>query len=115
VPSVAKRWRFISFRGAGGREWRGIVDVLAVRKDTSKSDHHLLKAGDLFEIVLIQTKGGSSRAPTESDIRRLRAVAKRYRAREVVLFSWARGEGCKFQRLGRGNQWLDSNAKELFG
>lgn len=27
---VAKRWRFVSFRGAGGGEWRGIVDVLAM-------------------------------------------------------------------------------------
>ena len=32
---VAKRWRFVSFRGTGGREWRGVVDVIAIRKDTS--------------------------------------------------------------------------------
>jgi hypothetical protein len=112
---VANRWRFVSFRGAGGGEWRGIVDVLAIRKDTSKSDHHLLKAGDLFEIVLVQMKGGSSRRPDEPDIRRLRAVARRYRAKAVVLFSWAQGKGCTFQRLGPNSQWLDSSAKELFG
>ncbi len=29
---VAKRWRFVSFRGAGRGEWRGIVDVLAIGK-----------------------------------------------------------------------------------
>ncbi len=29
---VAKRWQFISFRGAGKGEWRGVVDVLAIRK-----------------------------------------------------------------------------------
>src|SRR5262245_6438873 len=75
---VAKRWRFVSFRGIGGGEWRGIVDVLAVRKDTSQSDHHLIKCGDLFEIVLVQMKGGSARAPTRADIERLRAVARHY-------------------------------------
>lgn len=32
---VAKRWRFVSFRGKGKREWRGVVDVIAIRKDTS--------------------------------------------------------------------------------
>jgi len=43
------------------REWRGIVDVIAIRKDTSHSDHELLKSGDLLDIILIQTKGGSDR------------------------------------------------------
>ncbi|MEO8628334.1 MAG: hypothetical protein ABI612_09575 [Betaproteobacteria bacterium] len=50
---VAKRWRVVSFRGAAGGEWRGIVDVLAIRKDTSHSSHELLKSGDLFDIVLV--------------------------------------------------------------
>ena len=86
---VAKRWRFVSFRGVGGGEWRGIVDVLAIRKDTSHSDHHLLKSGDLFDIVLVQMKGGSAKAPSAGDIARLRAVARRYRAKAIVLFSWA--------------------------
>lgn len=112
---VAKRWRFVSFRGAGGGEWRGIVDVLGIRKDTSKSNHHLLKEGDLFEIVLVQMKGGSSRPPSEPEIRRLRSVAKRYRAKDVVLFSWRRGEPCTFQRLGPRDQWVDSSAQEIFG
>jgi hypothetical protein len=43
---IAKRWRLVSFRGDGGGEWRGIVDVLAIRKDTSHSTHELLKSGD---------------------------------------------------------------------
>jgi hypothetical protein len=53
---VARRWRFVSFRGKGGGEWRGIVDILAIRKDTSRSTHYLLKSGDLFEIILVQMK-----------------------------------------------------------
>ena len=33
---VAGRWKFVSFRGKKGGEWRSIVDVLAIRKDTSE-------------------------------------------------------------------------------
>ena len=57
---VAKRWKFVSFRGPKNREFAGIVDVVAIRKDTSKSDHEILRMGDLFEIVLVQMKGGSA-------------------------------------------------------
>jgi len=112
---VAKRWRFVSFRGVGGGEWRGIVDVLAIRKDTSHSDHHLLKSGDLFDIVLVQMKGGSAKAPSVGDIARLKAVARRYRAKAIVLFSWKKGDGTTWQRLGRGGRWMESSAKEIFG
>ena len=112
---VAKRWRFVSFRGVGGGEWRGIVDVLAIRKDTSHSDHQLLKSGDLFDIVLVQMKGGSAKAPSASDIARLRAVARRYRAKAIVLFSWKKGNGTRWQRLGRGGMWVESSAGEIFG
>ena len=64
---VAKRWRFVSFRGNRGGEWRGIVDVLAIRKDTSHSTHELLKSGDLFDVVLVQMKGGSARMPSATE------------------------------------------------
>jgi len=112
---VAKRWRFVSFRGSGGGEWRGIVDVLGIRKDTTKSDHHLLKSGDLFDFILVQMKGGAARKPNPSEIARLRAVAKRYRAKEIVLFSWKRERECKFETLGRGNNWKSSSASAIFG
>ena len=112
---VAKRWRFVSFRGIGGREWRGIVDVIAIRKDTSHSDHELLKSGDLFDIILVQMKGGRARRPSEIEIQRLMAVAKRYRAKGVVLFAWKRGESCDFYKLTRGGSWTQSSAREIFG
>ena len=112
---VAKRWRFISFRGVGGGEWRGIVDVVGIRKNTSKSKHHVLKSGDLLDIVLVQMKGGPAKSPSIAEVSRLRAVDRRYRARDVVLFGWKRGKGCTFQRLGRGTRWLPSSATELFG
>jgi hypothetical protein len=119
----AKRWRFASFRGAGGGEWRGVVDVLAVRKDTSKSEHQILKSGDLFEMILVQMKGGSAGRPKERDLLRLQAVKRRYQARDIVLFCWnkrkkgkkRKKEGtCSFERLA-GGKWVPSSAKEIFG
>jgi hypothetical protein len=50
-----------------------------------------LKPGDLFEITLVQMKGGSARAPTCEEIDRLRAVKKRYGTKAIVLFSWRKG------------------------
>jgi hypothetical protein len=113
---VAKRWRFVSFRGAGGGEWKGIVDVLGIRKNSSRSDHHTLKSGDLFDIVLVQMKGGSAKCPSDADIGQLRAVARRYRVKDVILFTWKKGKGCTFQKLGRGTQWSHPlSAVDLFG
>jgi hypothetical protein len=112
---VAKRWRFVSFRGTAGGEWRGVVDVLAIRKDTSHSDHELLKSGDLFDFVLVQMKGGNARKPTPGEIRQLRAVGTRYRAKAIVLFSWKKGEGSWFYKLTRSSEWDRSSAREIFG
>jgi hypothetical protein len=112
---VAKRWRFVSFRGAGGGEWRGIVDVLAIRKDTSRSSHELLKSGDLFDIILVQMKGGSARMPSAVEIRRLMAVKSRYRAQEIILFAWKRAKSCDFYKLSRQGKWTPSSAMEIFG
>jgi hypothetical protein len=105
----------VFFRGATGGEWRGIVDVLAIRKDTSHSSHELLKSGDLFDIVLVQMKGGSARMPSAIEIRRLMAVAKRYRAKEIVLFAWKRAESCDFYKLTRKGTWTVSSAIKIFG
>jgi hypothetical protein len=102
-------------RGTAHGEWRGIVDVLAIRKDTSKPIHDVLKSGDLFDIVLVQMKGGSARMPSSLEIDRLRAVAKRYRAKDIVLFAWKRDEHCKWHRLTRGNRWTEATAAQIFG
>jgi hypothetical protein len=85
---VARRWRFISFRGSSDGEWRGVVDLIAIRKNTNQPESSVLKRGDLFDIVLVQIKGGTARQPTESDCLRLREVARRYGAKEVVQFQW---------------------------
>ena len=98
-----------------GGEWRGIVDILAVRKDTSRPVHAVLKSGDLLEIVVVQMKGSGARLPSLAEIRRLRAVARRYHAKHIVLFAWKREQHCRFSRLTRANTWMPSTAAELFG
>ena len=72
-------WQLVEFTGPGGRESRGIVDLLAIRKDHRASGDDL-KRGDLFEIILLQIKGGSARWPSRNDILRLRQVARHHRA-----------------------------------
>ncbi len=114
---VAERWRFVSFRGAGGGEWRGIVDVLAIRKDTSHSTRKPLKSGDLFDIVLVQMKGGAARMPSAAEMARLKAVARRYRAKDIVLFEWKQRvrHPCRFSRW-RGGKWCCvKSPAEIFG
>lgn len=115
---VAKRWRFVSFRGAKGGEWCGIVDIIAIRKDTAKSYDEVLRKGDLFEIILVQLKGGSADMPTHDDIQRLKAVAGRYHATKVVLFEWRQGppkgtKTCCFSVL-KGDTWSPSTAEDIF-
>ena len=113
---VASRWQFVSFRGKGRGESRGVVDVLAVRRNTSEPSQQGLKRGDLLEVVLIQVKGGSARAPTANDCERLRQVARIHRASAVVLLSWKRGNNSTFSRLNfRTLKWQPvENAAAIF-
>jgi hypothetical protein len=111
---VADRWRFVSFRGINKSEWRGVVDLVAIRKNSKEPSNGLLKRGDLFDIVLIQIKGGSARGPTQGDCRRLREVKRLYRAKDVVQFQWRKGESSKFFVLGRNLNWLPSSSEQLF-
>jgi hypothetical protein len=115
---AVKRWQFVSFAGPGGSESRGIVDLVAIRKD-----HRTVEAfrpGDLFELVFIQIKGGSAPWPTVEDLRRLRAVQRFYRAKAVVLASWQRGTEPSFYVLAsvstvRTRAWRAVPAAEIFG
>ena len=108
---VASRWKFVSFRGVNKGEWRGVVDLIAIRKNSAQPRGALLKRGDLFDIILIQIKGGSARGPTETDSLRLREVAKLYRARAVVQFQWRKGKSSEFFVLGRNLQWTPTTAR----
>jgi hypothetical protein len=112
---VADRWKFVSFRGKGQGEWRGIVDVLALRKNTKQPRQKTLKRGDLFDIILIQMKGGGARTPGDAELHRLRQVARHYHARKVVLFEWRLGISSHFSVLGPRNRWQLSTSREIFG
>jgi hypothetical protein len=112
---VAERWEFVSFRGKGKGEWRGVVDVVAIRKDTSQPPNSKLKRGDLFEIILVQVKGGTARPPTREDCVRLREVARRYAARAVVLFEWKKGISWRFLLLDlRSLRWIETPGEVAF-
>jgi hypothetical protein len=49
------RWHFVSFVGPKGGESRGVVDLIAIRKDHRVKEG--FDRGDRLEIVLIQVKG----------------------------------------------------------
>ncbi len=107
------RWKLVDFGGKAKAEARGIVDLIAIRKD-HRNDAPLLKRGDLFEIVLIQTKGGSARRPTAEDVARLSKVAKYHRAKAVVLAEWKRTERLQLLRL-EGASWQPVTPGDIFG
>ena len=56
----ARRWQLVGFPGPAGRESTRIVDLIAIRKDHATVNGGF-KRGDLFEIILIQIKGGGAR------------------------------------------------------
>jgi hypothetical protein len=107
-----RRWQLISFPGPAGRESAGIVDLMAIRKNHAKSNSRF-KRGDLFEIILIQIKGGSARRPKLDDVNRLRAVAKQYNARDVVLAEWVKESHLKFYKLGKNHRDLERAWEEV--
>jgi hypothetical protein len=109
---AAVKWRFVEFGGITGAESRGIIDILAVRKNHQEVEG--LKRGDLLDVILIQTKGGSAKPPSVSDIERLRKVAKYHRAKAVVLAEWKIGEALNLYQL-IGQKWVLATPGEIFG
>lgn len=117
--SPSRQWQLVAFPGRKGGESRGIVDLLAIRKDhhtATKTFHR----GDLFEIILIQIKGGTAPLPTGMDLRRLRAVRRHYGARDVLLASWRRGRQPTFFSLAPGasrsgrRAWVEVDPGKVF-
>lgn len=94
------QWKLVSFRGPKGGESRGIVDIVAIRKN-HKVDDGRIRRGDLFEIVLIQVKGGGAGKPTDADAARLRAVKRRHGAKAVLYVHWRRGAATTWYKLNR--------------
>jgi hypothetical protein len=102
------RWHLIDFCGKEGRESRGVVDVIAIRKD--HSEHNVrsgLKRGDALQIVLIQVKGGSSAKPNTEDAQRLRIVARRHNACALLLGTWKKGKSVQFYSLKSKTEWTE--------
>jgi hypothetical protein len=107
------KWNLVDFGGKTKSEARGIVDLIAIRKD-HRQDGPGLKRGDLFEIVLIQTKGGSAPRPTPDDLARLKRVARHHRARTIILAEWRRGLRLELFKLN-GSHWHSVTPDEVFG
>lgn len=84
------KWKVVDFNGPGGQESKGIVDLIAIRKNHNQIEENQYR-GDLFEMVLIQVKGGSAKFPTPDEIARLMAVKDHHNARSVVLVEWKKG------------------------
>jgi hypothetical protein len=94
------RWHLLTYSGPDGGESRGVVDMLAIRKDHSTPPSGA-KRGDLFQVILIQVKGGFAAKPTAEDGTRLRIVAKRHGACAVLLATWKKGKAARFFSLAR--------------
>lgn len=110
------RWQFIDFRGPGGQESAGVVDILAIRKSGKQPDIEGLKSLDLFDIILIQVKGGSAGKPTQEDTSRLKLVRDQYKAQAIVLYEWSKPKGLsKFSAWDDEGKWIKKTSKELFG
>jgi len=107
------RWNVVEFGGKTKAEARGIVDLIAIRKD-HRREAQGLKRGDLFEIVLIQTKGGTALRPTNDDIVRLKKVARHHRAKVIVLAEWHRKKELNLFQLVR-NHWKQVDPSQIFG
>ena len=107
--SQGRPWHIVAFDGPRGGESTGVVDLLAIRKDHG-APRLPLKRGDLFEIILIQVKGGSAAMPSDEDVRRLKEIGKRYRAKALLLAVWRKGRRRELHEL-TGSHWEPLDAK----
>jgi hypothetical protein len=110
------RWHFVKFDGKSGGESRGVVDLVAIRKDHSERVAGT-KRGDALQIILIQVKGGSAAKPTGEDAARLRIVARRHGACGVLLATWKKGSAARFFSLHkRLPEWDEvEDLRSVFG
>ncbi len=103
ASSAFPRWHLLTFVGPEGGESRGVVDILAIRKDHSEPPSGA-KRGDLFQIILIQVKGGYAAKPTPEDGKRLRITAKKHGACAILLATWKKGKAARFFSLARSTR-----------
>jgi hypothetical protein len=110
------RWHLLDFKGKSGREARGVVDLIAIRKDHGEPRMGL-KRGDALQIIVIQVKGGSAAKPTAKDAARLRAVAHRHGAGGILLATWTKGKAARFYSLHKRHPvWSEvDDLRSVFG
>lgn len=108
------KWQIISFEGPRGQESAGIVDLIAIRRNHSKTVKSPLKPGDLFEIILIQVKGGTAEDPTADDKIRLAKVKEFYQAKYIILASWKKGKLPIFKHLLENLEWEEIDPENIF-
>jgi hypothetical protein len=114
-------WHLLTFTGPAGSESRGVVDMIAIRKDHGNPPLHGTKLGDVLQIILIQAKGGSAAMPTVEDAERLRIVARHHGACGILLASWKKGNAAEFYSLrppsegggGWRKDWRELGVDEL--
>ncbi len=110
------RWQFVDFLGPAGHESAGVVDIVAIRKSGIRPSIAGLKSLDMFDIILIQVKGGSSGMPKNDDVNRLKIVKDQYHADEIVLFEWNKKKDLtRFSVLDESSDWLEKSPAEIFG
>jgi hypothetical protein len=104
------RWHLLTFCGPDGGEARGIIDIIAIRKDHG-SPRTGIKRGDVLQLILIQVKGGYAAKPSLEDAKRLRSVARYHHARGVLLATWKKGKAARFfsfdPRAISGTNWRE--------
>jgi hypothetical protein len=109
-------WHLLTFTGPDGRESRGVIDLIAIRKDHGEPIAGT-KRGDTLQVILIQVKGGSAAKPTAEDAARLRIVARRHGACGVLLAAWKKGNAARFFSLHkRRPEWREvEDLRSMFG
>ena len=88
-------WHLLTFCGPDGGEARGVIDLIAIRKDHG-SPRTGLRRGDALQLILIQVKGGHAARPSVTDTKRLQIVARHHHAREVLLATWEKRKAARF-------------------
>lgn len=106
------KWNVVDFCGKAKAESRGIVDLLAIRKNHGTPGPNL-KRGDLFDIVLVQVKGGSASKPTPEDVERLLKVSRHHKAKHICLAEWLRGNRLSLYKLHK-KSWVPVQPTEIF-
>jgi len=106
------KWHVVNFVGSHNAESRGIVDLLAIRKN-HRTYNEKIKRGDSFEIILLQVKGGSAPFPTKEDIARLKEVSKYHHAKAIVLSEWKPKKKLQLYML-KQNRWIETKPNEIF-